>query len=111
MAEVFGWKHSLNERPNRANAKFYATYALAHILGAFFVLGSRTTLVGLSVDVEVMNALLLPIVIGFLLVLESKALPPEWRMRGWRKSMTWFLCLVVMAFGLYMIPSVLGVSI
>jgi Mn2+/Fe2+ NRAMP family transporter len=33
LAEVFGWKHSLNERPNRKNAKFYLTYALAHVLG------------------------------------------------------------------------------
>jgi len=110
VAEVFGWRHSLNERPNRANAKFYLTYALAHILGAIFVLGSSTTLVGLSVDVEVMNALLLPIVLGFLLALEVKALPLQWRMRGWHKYITWLLCLVVMAFGLYMIPSVLGVS-
>ncbi len=110
VAEVFGWKHSLNERPNRANAKFYLTYALAHILGAIFVLGSSTTLVGLSVDVEVMNALLLPIVLGFLLVLEAKALPLQWRMRGLHKYITWFLCLVVMAFGLYMIPSVFGIS-
>jgi Mn2+/Fe2+ NRAMP family transporter len=66
-------------------------------------------LVGLAVDVEVMNALLLPIVLGFLLALEAKALPPQWRMRGWHKYTTWFLCLVVMAFGLYMIPSTLGI--
>jgi len=110
LAEVFGWKHSLNERPNRANAKFYLTYALAHVLGAVLVLNSSINLVSLSVDVEVMNALLLPIVLGFLLALESKALPPEWRMRSWHKYTTWFLCLVVMAFGLYMIPWALGIS-
>lgn len=111
VAEVFGWNHSLNERPNRANAKFYLTYVLAHILGAIFVLGSTTGLVGLSVDVEVMNALLLPIVLGFLLILESKALPVEWQMRGWHKHTTWSLCLIVIAFGLFMVPSVLGFTI
>ncbi len=105
LAEVFGWKHSLNERPNRANAKFYLTYALAHIFGAILVLTSSGNLVRLSVDVEVMNALLLPIVLGFLLVLEATALPPEWRMRGLHKYTTWLLCSVVMAFGLYMIPA------
>ena len=104
LAEVFGWKHSLNERPNRENAKFYLTYALAHIFGAVLVLTSSGNLVRLSVDVEVMNALLLPIVLGFLLVLEATALPPEWRMRGLHKYTTWLLCAVVMAFGLYMIP-------
>jgi Mn2+/Fe2+ NRAMP family transporter len=34
LAEVFGWKHTLNERPSRHNAKFYVTYALAHLLGS-----------------------------------------------------------------------------
>ena len=35
-----------------------------------------------SADVEVMNALLLPVVLGFLITLEARALPPRWRMRG-----------------------------
>lgn len=107
LAEVFGWKHTLNERPSRRTAKFYLTYALAHVLGAVLVLAS-VDLVNLSIDVEVMNALLLPIVLGFLLALERRALPEEWRMRGLRKYLTWGLCLLVMAFGLYMIPSTLG---
>jgi Mn2+/Fe2+ NRAMP family transporter len=107
MAEVFGWKHTLNERPSRRTAKFYLTYALVHVIGAVLVLAS-VDLVGLSVGVEVMNALLLPIVLGFLLALERRALPPGWRMRGARKYVSWGLCLLVMAFGLYMIPSSLG---
>jgi Mn2+/Fe2+ NRAMP family transporter len=104
LAEVFGWKHSLNERPGRHNAKFYATYALVHILGAILVLTS-VSLVSLSIDVMVMNAMLLPIVLGFLLALEAKVLPAEWRMRGVRKYLTWTFCLIVMGFGLAMIPA------
>jgi Mn2+/Fe2+ NRAMP family transporter len=107
LAEVFGWKHTLNERPNRRTVKFYLTYSLAHILGALLVLASFN-LVSLTVGVEVMNALLLPIVLGFLLLLEAKALPAQWRMRGLRKYLSWALCLVVIAFGIYMIPSTLG---
>jgi Mn2+/Fe2+ NRAMP family transporter len=107
LAEVFGWKHTLNERPNRRTAKFYLTYSLAHLLGAVLVLSSFD-LVRLTVGVEVMNALLLPIVLGFLLALEAKALPAQWRMRGFNKYLTWVLCLVVIAFGVYMIPSTLG---
>ncbi|MBV8539698.1 MAG: divalent metal cation transporter [Pseudonocardiales bacterium] len=107
LAEVFGWKHTLNERPSRRTAKFYLTYSLAHILGAVLVLSS-VNLVSLTVGVEVMNALLLPIVLGFLLVLEVKALPARWRMRGVRKYLSWALCLLVIAFGVYMIPSTLG---
>jgi Mn2+/Fe2+ NRAMP family transporter len=107
LCEVFGWKHTLNERPSRRTAKFYLSYALVHILGAAIVLSSFN-LVGLAVGVEVMNALLLPIVLGFLLGLEAKALPEEWRMRGMRKYVSWALCFLVIGFGLYMIPSTLG---
>jgi Mn2+/Fe2+ NRAMP family transporter len=107
LAEVFGWKHTLNERPNRRTAKFYLTYSLAHLMGAVLILSS-VDLVSLTVGVEVMNALLLPIVLGFLLALEVKALPAQWRMRGFYKYLSWALCLMVMAFGVYMIPSTLG---
>jgi Mn2+/Fe2+ NRAMP family transporter len=106
LAEVFGWKHTLNERPSRQTAKFYTTYALAHVVGAILVLAS-VDLVSLSVDVMVMNAMLLPIVLGFLLALEARVLPEGWRMRGARKYVTWFLCALVMGFGLYMIPATL----
>jgi hypothetical protein len=64
--------------------------------------------VNLAIDVEVMNALLLPIVLGLLLVLEAKALPPQWRMRGLRKYSAWGMCLLVIAFGLYMVPRTIG---
>jgi Mn2+/Fe2+ NRAMP family transporter len=107
LSEVFGWRHTLNERPNRATAKFYTTYALAHLIGAALVLGS-VDLVNLAVDVEVMNALLLPIVLGLLLALEARALPEQWRMRGLHKYTARALCLVVMGFGLYMVPQALG---
>ncbi|MFI5778938.1 NRAMP family divalent metal transporter [Nocardia sp. NPDC051570] len=106
LAEVFGWKHTLNERPSRETAKFYLTYALAHLIGAAVVLASLD-LVDLAVDVEVMNALLLPLVLGLLLMLEAKALPPQWRMRGPHRYVTWVLCAAVIGFGLYMIPGTL----
>ncbi|MBW0012965.1 divalent metal cation transporter [Mycobacterium sp.] len=107
LSEVFGWRHTLNQRPNRATAKFYITYGLAHVIGAALVLLS-VDLVNLAVDVEVMNALLLPIVLGLLLALEARALPEQWRMRGLRKHVARVLCLVVMGFGLYMVPQALG---
>ena len=108
VADVVGWRHSLNERVGRGNAAFYAAYALVHVVGAAIVLAS-VNLVALAVDVEVMNALLLPIVLGFLLVLEAKALPPAHRMRGAYRVMATAVCLVVMGFGLYMVPVVLRV--
>lgn len=108
ISEVLGWKHSLNERPNRTNAKFYLVYSAAHILGAILVLAS-VNLIRLVIDVEVLNALLLPIVLGFLLLLERKALPDTHRMHGAYRAIVTGLCLIVIGFGLYMIPATLGV--
>jgi Mn2+/Fe2+ NRAMP family transporter len=107
IAEVLGWKHSLNQRLNRRNARFYLVYGLVHVIGAVLVLAS-VDLVRLAVDVEVMNALLLPIVLGFLLVLERRALPPEHRMRGAYRVACTTLCVIVIGFGLYMVPATLG---
>jgi len=107
ISEVFGWTHTLNGRLNRRSAKFYITYATAHVLGAVIVLLSLD-LVSLVIDVEVMNALLLPIVLGFLLALEAKALPEEYRMHGAYRVLVTTLCLVVIGFGLYMVPATLG---
>lgn len=107
LADVLGWKHSLNEHIGKGNWRFYAVYALSHILGAVVVLASAD-LIALAVDMEVLNALLLPLALGFLLALEAKALPREHRMHGPYRWLVTGLCLVVMAFGLYMIPATLG---
>ncbi len=55
----------------------------------------------------VINAMLLPIVLGFLPALEAKVLPGQWQMRGTRKYPTWALSLLVIGFGLYMIRATL----
>ncbi|WP_367341909.1 NRAMP family divalent metal transporter [Limosilactobacillus sp.] len=102
ITEVLNWHHSLNEPFNRKSAGFYIIYVLAHVIGAVLVL-VNFDIVGLAVTVEVINALMLPIVLGFLLVLEATALPPKYRMHGWYKWLVWILSGIVMAFGLYMI--------
>jgi Mn2+/Fe2+ NRAMP family transporter len=106
LSEAFGWKHSLSQRPGRETAGFYLTYGLVNAAGAIIVLASMN-LVSLAIDVEVMNALLLPVVLGFLLVLEATALPPGHRMRGWYRYVTWALCLTVIGFALYLLPAAL----
>ncbi|MDP9729298.1 NRAMP family divalent metal transporter [Alicyclobacillus tolerans] len=103
VSEAFGIQHSLNARWRDARW-FYSIYTLAHVLGAVWVLLS-VDLVQLNIDIEVMNAILLPIVLGFLLLLEAKALPDEWRMKGAYKYMVWAICLLVMVFGLYTLVS------
>lgn len=100
ISEVFGWKHSLNDPVPHAK-RFYWAYSLAHVAGAALVLVGFN-LITLIIDVEVMNAILLPIVLGFLLVLEARVLPEQYRMKGIYKYVVWSLSAVVMLFGLYM---------
>jgi Mn2+/Fe2+ NRAMP family transporter len=80
LGEVTGYKHSLEHHPLEARW-FYAIYALA-VTASAVVIGVAPNLVSLNVGVQVMNAFLLPLVLGFLIALAVKALPPEHRLRG-----------------------------
>jgi Mn2+/Fe2+ NRAMP family transporter len=80
FGEVSGYRHSLENHPQDA-PWFYAIYTLAVIVGALAVI-FIPNLVTLSLGVEVMNALLLPLVLGFLIALAIKALPAKHRLRG-----------------------------
>jgi Mn2+/Fe2+ NRAMP family transporter len=99
VSEVLGWRRNLNESPRRAIG-FYGLAVVATLTGATLVLAAPN-LVDLSVDIEVMNSCLLPIVLGFLLALERRALPREMRMRGTWRAATYVLALLVIALGLY----------
>ncbi len=80
FGEVTGYRHSLEHHPLEA-PWFYGIYALAVIAGAA-VVDLVPNLVQLNIGVEVMNALMLPLVLGFLVALAFKALPPEHRPKG-----------------------------
>jgi Mn2+/Fe2+ NRAMP family transporter len=99
LGEVTGFKRSLEHHPREA-PWFYGIFTLLLILSALLV-GSGIPLVSLSVAVEVLNALLLPIVLGFLYQLARRALPPEYRLRGWYAGLVGFIILITAAFGLY----------
>src|SRR5271166_4582042 len=79
LAEVLGARHKLEDEPREA-PWFYGSYALALVVCAV-VVGSGVNLVSLSVGVQVMNALLLPIVLGFLFLL-ARRLPAPYRLSG-----------------------------
>ena len=97
ISEVLGWRHSLNDSPARA-AGFYSLAVAGILAGAVLVL-VVPNLVNLTIDVEVLNACLLPIILGFLVALEHRALPAELRMRGVRRWATYSVAAVVIAFG------------
>ena len=80
LGEVTGYKHSLEYHPKDA-PWFYSTYSATIIIAALFV-GSGISLVKIGVGVNVMNALLLPIALGFLYFLSIKTLPEDYRLKG-----------------------------
>ncbi len=80
LGEVSGYKHSLEHHPSKA-PWFYIVYSAMLIIGGVIVV-SGINLITLSVAVQVMNAALLPIVLGFLFMLAVKALPKPYRLQG-----------------------------
>ena len=99
LGEVTGYKHSLACHPFEA-PWFYGAYVASLLVGAGIVL-SGLNLVGLAVGVNVMNALLLPIVLGFLYLLARKALPDPWRLKGWQSWVVGLTVLLTAGVGVY----------
>lgn len=99
LGEVTGFKHSLERHPKEA-PWFYATYIIILIVSALAIL-SGINLVNLSVDVTVMNALLLPIVLGFLFLLARTVLPVQYRLSGFYAWFVGIVLFVTAMFGLY----------
>ena len=99
LGEVTGYKRSLANHPFEA-PWFYGVYVVSLLVGAGIVL-SGINLVKLAVGVNVMNALLLPIVLGFLYLLARKALPEGWRLKGWYAWLVGFIVLFTAGLGVY----------
>lgn len=99
FGEVTGYKHSLEFHPIEA-PWFYGVFTLAVISGAI-VVGLAPNLVALNVGVEVMNASMLPIVLGFLVLLAIKALPDAHRLRGPYAWVVISVCLLTAGLGVY----------
>ena len=98
LGEVLGVRHSLAHAPREA-PWFYGIYTVSLAAGALLVT-SGVNLVSLSVAVQVMNALLLPIVLGFLYLL-ARRLPEPHRLRGRYAFVVLATIAVTAGFGVY----------
>jgi Mn2+/Fe2+ NRAMP family transporter len=92
IGEVTGYKRSLENRPSEA-PWFYVVYVVVVAAGAVIVL-SGVNLIQLNLSVQVMNALLLPIVLTFLYLLARRALPDPYRLTG---RYRWVVLVVIIA--------------
>ncbi len=99
VGEVLGFKHSLEHKPREA-PWFYGIYTVLLISGGMLV-ASDVNLVDLGVAMEVMNALLLPIVLGFLYMLARRTLPQPYRLRGAYGAFVLAVIVLTAGFGMY----------
>jgi Mn2+/Fe2+ NRAMP family transporter len=81
VGEVAGYRRSLADHPREA-PWFYGMVTACLVLAGLLVASDAINLVTLSVAVQVLNALLLPVVLGFLYALARRALPDPYRLRG-----------------------------
>jgi NRAMP (natural resistance-associated macrophage protein)-like metal ion transporter len=99
VGEVTGYRRSLESHPREA-PWFYLVFTLG-VVGGALVVAFVPDLVALAIGVEVMNALLLPLVLGFLVALAIHALPAEHRLRGWYRWLVTMLVALTSALGVY----------
>jgi Mn2+/Fe2+ NRAMP family transporter len=99
VGEVAGYRRSLEYRPFDAK-RFYGVYA-AGVIGVAALVWFAPDLVWLTIAAQVLNAFLLPLVIGFLVALAVKALPEPLRLRGVYLWAVIGISAIVSAVGLY----------
>lgn len=99
LGEVTGYRRSLEYRPFEARW-FYGVYALC-VLGGAAVVAEWPDLVSLNIGVQVMNALLLPMVLGFLIALSRRTLPAGQRLRGWYYALVLAVSIVTCGLGVF----------
>jgi Mn2+/Fe2+ NRAMP family transporter len=80
LGEVAGFQHSLEHHPLQA-PWFYAAFALILLIGGGLV-ASGVNLIRLSIAMGVVNALLLPVALGFLFQLARTKLAEPMRLKG-----------------------------
>ena len=98
LGELLGFGHTL-DRPMAQAPGFYAIYCAVLVAGAAFIVAG-VDVVSLAVGVQVLNALLLPIVLGFLYLL-ARRLPEPFRITGAYHAVVAVVLSITVALGLY----------
>jgi Mn2+/Fe2+ NRAMP family transporter len=99
VGEVAGYRRSLEYRPFEAGW-FFSVYA-ASVIGSGVVVWFASDLVWLNIAAQVLNAFLMPLVIGFLVALAVKALPEPYRLGGWYLALIVAVCAIVSVVGVF----------
>jgi NRAMP (natural resistance-associated macrophage protein)-like metal ion transporter len=99
IGEVAGYRRLLEYRPFAARW-FYGVYA-ASVVGAGLAVWLVPDLVWLNIAAQVLNAFLLPLAIGPLVVLAATVLPEPLRLSGWYLRLIFVAAAALCATGLF----------
>jgi Mn2+/Fe2+ NRAMP family transporter len=91
VGEVSGYRRVLEHQPLRV--RWFSALYVVSIVGVALLVAVWPDLIALNIGVQVMNALLLPLVLGVLLTLSARALPAGVRPRG----VYWMVLVAVLA--------------
>jgi Mn2+/Fe2+ NRAMP family transporter len=80
VGEVSGYRRVLEHQPLRV--RWFSMLYVVSIVGVALLVAAWPDLIALNIGVQVMNALLLPLVLGVLLTLSARALPAGVRPSG-----------------------------
>lgn len=107
FGEAFDWPCSLNTSCLKAK-RFYGLYAACVLIAAAIVLVPHLPLIQITVDVEAFNGFVLPIVLGFLLVMiNDKRIIGERRNSFAANAVALALSAVIVVLGIWMAASTL----
>jgi len=103
VSEAFGWESGVNRKFNEAR-KFYILYAVMIIIGMVFALIPGFSLVTLMFFSQVLNGILLPFIIIFMLRLINKEeLMGKYKSGKIYNTIIWASCIVIIAITLTML--------
>ena len=107
VSEAFGWESGINRKYKEAK-HFYILYTSMILLGMIFVLIPSFSLITLMYFSQVLNGLLLPFIIIFMLVLINKSnLMGKFKNPMWYNIITWVSAILIIIAALVLV----GVSL
>jgi len=100
LGEVVGFGRSLDKSPREAPG-FFIVYMFILVIATAICLVCKDNLVTINITVEIMNAVLVPIVLAFTYLLSSRHLPEEVKLKGIHSIFVAFSFVLCSVFGVF----------
>ncbi len=103
VCEAFGWESGVDRKYGEAR-QFYWLYTSILVIGALVVLAPNLPLVPIMLVSQIVNGMLLPFILIFMLVLINKRkLMGEWVNGPWFNGVAWALTVVMILLTVYLV--------